>query len=116
MPDTHATRFTDTARMIPDKVPIPLASLDDHLRTTSDHLIKLLTNKSKPIGPCVKPTTKEALLQIAKILHRDTLSSSTSKGAGKHSSTTSSPTSKGEKSARQKEYLFILIPISPIKR
>ena len=56
MPDTHATRFTDTTRLIPDKVPIPLATIDDHLCTTSDHLIKLLTNKFKPIRPFVKPT------------------------------------------------------------
>lgn len=45
MPDTHATRYTDTARMIPDKVPIPLASIDDHLRATAEHLVKLLINK-----------------------------------------------------------------------
>ena len=104
MPDTHATRFTDTSRMIPDKVPIPLASMEDHLCTTTKHLIKLLTNKAKTIGPFVKPSTKEALLQIAQILNRDTSpslqpisSSPTSKGAGtsinkskEHSNTTTS--------------------------
>ena len=72
MPDTHATRFTDTARMIPDKIPIPHASLDDHLRATAEHLIKLIINKKKPIGPHVQSPTKQELLRLATVLKRDT--------------------------------------------
>ena len=72
MPDTHATRYTDTACMIPEKVSIPLASLDDHLTATAEHLIKLIINKKKPIGPHVQSSTKQELLQLASILKRDT--------------------------------------------
>ena len=74
MPDTHATRFTDTARMIPDRIPIPLTSIDNHLRAAIEHLITLLINKKKPIGPYCKPSTKQELLCLAQILQRDTTS------------------------------------------
>ena len=47
MPDTHARRYTDTARMIPDWVPIPLTSIDDHLRASIEHLITFLINIKK---------------------------------------------------------------------
>ena len=54
MPETHSTRYSDTVRFIPEKVPIPLASVDEHLRATTEHLIDILLNKNKPIGPFVK--------------------------------------------------------------
>ena len=72
MPETHSSRVTDTATMIPDKIPIPMASIDDHLRTTMEHLITLLINKRKHIGPLVKSTTQSELLRLAQILQRDT--------------------------------------------
>ena len=50
MPDTHATRVTDTATMIPEKIPIPMATIDDHLRATTEHLITLILNKRNPHG------------------------------------------------------------------
>ena len=51
MPDTHTTRYTDTARMIPERVPIPLPSLDDHLRAAAEHLITLILNKKNQLVP-----------------------------------------------------------------
>ena len=48
-----------------------MATIDDHLRTTAEHLIKLLHNKSKPIGPFTQPSTKSELIRLAQILKRD---------------------------------------------
>ena len=71
MPDTHAQRITDTATLIPNKIPISTPSLDDHLQNTAEQLITLLCHKSKNIGPFVKNSTKQELLRLASILHRD---------------------------------------------
>ena len=57
--------------MIPDRIPIPLTSIDDHLRAATEHLIRLLTNKKKPVGPYCKPSTKQELIRLAQILQRD---------------------------------------------
>ena len=65
MPDTHSTCHTDTARLIPDKIPIPMASIDDHLRVTSEHLIQLLTNKNKPIGPFTKKNQQIRIVETS---------------------------------------------------
>ena len=74
--------------MIPNKIPIPTPSLDDHLRATAEKLITLLTHQSKNVGPYIKSSTKDDLLRLATILHRDKtpkitlpLSSTTSEGA-----------------------------------
>ena len=47
MPKIHSTRVTETATMIPDEIHIPMASIDDHLRVTTEHLITLLVNNKK---------------------------------------------------------------------
>ena len=42
IPKTHRERITDTAKIIPKQIPIPEATLDDHLRYTADDLVHLL--------------------------------------------------------------------------
>ena len=71
IPKTHAERLTDTATLIPHVIPIPEASLDDHINATCDQLLKLLTNKKKPIGPFLPESTKDHLITLAKRLHQD---------------------------------------------
>ena len=43
MPKTQKERITDTVAFLPKVVPIPNATIDDHLRRTADGLIHLLT-------------------------------------------------------------------------
>lgn len=71
VPKTHAERITDTIAVIPRNIPIPKATLDEHVRATSENLISLLANKKNPIGPCIKASTRDALIEIAQVLNRD---------------------------------------------
>ena len=68
---THTIRTTDTATLLPHHVLIPNPSIDDRIRSVSENLLSLLHNKKKPIGPFVKSSTKDAMLQLAKILRQD---------------------------------------------
>ena len=77
IPKSHAERDTDTATLIPNVVPIPESSIDDHIKATSSQLIQLLTRRKTPIGPFLPETTKDHLLTIAKLLHRDSTPSIT---------------------------------------
>ena len=64
---THKERITDTATSIPNNIPIPQASLNDHLRRTGDDMIHLQhQNKTQfiPDDPLVMITS--ALLDIEK--------------------------------------------------
>ena len=45
IPKTHAERTTDTLTLMEAKIPIPLSSIDDHIKSTTEQLIHLLLNK-----------------------------------------------------------------------
>ena len=72
IPKTHSERVTDTATLIPNVVPIPETTVEDHVKATATQLLKLLTNKTHPIGPFLKETTKHQLIEIVKLFNRDT--------------------------------------------
>ena len=71
IPKTHAERTTDTLTLMEAKIPIPLSSIDDHIKSTTEQLIHLLLNKKKPIGLFLESNTKQDLLKLTDILHRD---------------------------------------------
>ena len=62
----------DTLTLLPNKIPVTNATIYDHLRHTLEQLIHLLLNKQKNIGPYVNESTRKHLLEVAKILSRDT--------------------------------------------
>ena len=72
IPKTQKERITDTVTFIPKVIPIPHASIDDHLRKTVDDLVHLLTKKPSLISPTGPQSAQHALLKIAKLLNRDT--------------------------------------------
>ena len=71
MPKSHSERITDTVTFIPSTISIPKPSLTDHVHTTSENLIHLLSHKSLPFGTSLKSTTKDNILKLAEILHQD---------------------------------------------
>ena len=58
MPKIHSERTNDTVTLIPYSIPIPTPSLKDHVKTTPDRLISLLTHTNTPLGPAIKLTVK----------------------------------------------------------
>ena len=68
IPKTHKERIIDTAKIIPNNILIPQASLNYHLRRTADDLIHLPHQNKTQLTPDTPLTTKSALLDIAKIL------------------------------------------------
>ena len=73
MSKTHKEQITDTATIIPKNIPIPHATLNDHPRRTADDLIHLLGKNTNQLFSSEVPlSSKGALLDIAKLLHRDT--------------------------------------------
>ena len=71
MPKTNSGCVTNTATLIPNRIPIHTPSLTDHIKSTSDQLIHIMLHKKTPLGPYLKPTTKEHLLTLARLLHQD---------------------------------------------
>ena len=71
IPKTHTERVTDTATLLPNRIPIPKPSLTDHIRSTTDQLIYLLLHKEASLVPYLKPTTNEYLLTLARLLYQD---------------------------------------------
>ena len=69
---THKERIIDTVNFIPRQIPIPNATITEHLRKTADDLIHLLYKYPKMLSPTEPDSTQRALLEIAKLLHRDT--------------------------------------------
>ena len=51
MPKTQIERITDTTTIIPKNIPIPQATLNDHLRRTADNLIHLLDKNNNQFLP-----------------------------------------------------------------
>ena len=72
IPKTSRTRDADTVEFFPHKIPIPSFSTESLLRQTAVDMVSLLTSP-----PALTPalhygdSTQNALLQIAKLLHRD---------------------------------------------
>ena len=50
VPKTQKERITDTVVFLPKVIPIPNATIDDHLRRTADDLIHLLTKNTFSIS------------------------------------------------------------------
>ena len=71
MSKTHSTRITDTVKMIPDKIPIPETNIDEHLKASMDHLLQILLNKKKSMGPFLQSSTYNKLIDLTSTLHRD---------------------------------------------
>ena len=71
IPKSHKERINDTTPSIPSNIPIPQASLNDHLLKTSDDLVHLLHRNEAQFTPNAPLMIKSVLLDIAKILHRD---------------------------------------------
>ena len=65
IPKTHRERITDTATIIPKQIPIPQASIDDHIRHTVTDLVTLIHHKPTLLPPQCTSTTQKALLDIA---------------------------------------------------
>jgi hypothetical protein len=72
VPKTHKSRITDTAAIVPSHIPIPQASLNDHIRKTADDLVHLLHKNTNSFSKGTPLSAKAALLDIAELLHRDT--------------------------------------------
>ena len=72
IPKTHRNQITDTATIIPSNIPIPHASSTDHLRNTADDIIYSLHKNESQFTNSKPLSAKAALLDIAKILRRDT--------------------------------------------
>ena len=72
IPKTQKERITDTVAFIPKVIPIPHASIDDHLRKTVDDLVHLLTKKPGIISPTGPQSAQSALIKISKLLNSDT--------------------------------------------
>lgn len=77
IPKTHRERITNTATIIPKQIPIPKANLQDHLRRTADDLVHLLHSKPSLLPHHKHSSTRGALLNIAKILQRNSTPTNT---------------------------------------
>ena len=53
-PKTRSQIISDTVNFVPRYIPIPEASIDDHLRKTADDLVHLLENKTTLL-PTLQP-------------------------------------------------------------
>ena len=68
MPDTGKEIDADTLSLIPRHIPIPTASLDEHLKQAATTLITLLKQKRKPLpGPQLNQSTLDGIQQLADI-------------------------------------------------
>ena len=75
IPSTKAVRDCDTVVFIPETIPFPEATADDHLKQAATDIIRILTKRQRKTHfPNLEmgDVTKNALLRIAKILNRAT--------------------------------------------
>ena len=77
IPKTRRERITDTAQIIPKQIPILQASLNDHLRNAANDLVHLLKHRFSLLPHNVPHTIDQAILQIAKLLNTDTITTIT---------------------------------------
>jgi len=70
-PKTRTVRHVDTARYLPDVVPVTLATLEDHLRQASINIIAILTNPPSKVAPELESGDKvqNKILKLATILN-----------------------------------------------
>ena len=74
VPKTHTEIISDTVRFIPTHIPIPNASINDHIRKTLEDLTLLLQDKVKTFPPSVlSETNKQALITLASMFNRNDL-------------------------------------------
>ena len=72
IPKTQRERITDTAQIISKQIPIPQASIQDHLRNTADKMVHLLSTNPSFLPYHIPTNTNQALLDIAQLLQHDT--------------------------------------------
>ena len=75
IPTTKAVRDADTVLFIPETIPYPEVSIEDHLKQATTDIIRILTNPpSTSTIPSLEigDKTKNALLKIADILNTNT--------------------------------------------
>ena len=70
MPETHKEKISDTVQLIPSRLPIPSATLEDHIAHAADKLVTALQHYSTtpPPGIIIGDPTIQGLRQIANIL------------------------------------------------
>ena len=72
IPKTQREQITRTAQIIPKQIPIPQASIQDHLRNTEDKMVHLLSTNPSLLPYHIPTNTNQALFDIAQLLQRDT--------------------------------------------
>ena len=74
MPTTKSVRDADTVVFLPETIPFPETSADEHLKQAATDIIRILTKKQRKTHfPSLEmgDKTRNALLKIAKILNKD---------------------------------------------
>ena len=71
IPKTHKKRITNTATFTLRNIPIPNATISDHLRKTVNSLIHLLNKEPNILTPSTPINTQGSLIKIDKLLHKD---------------------------------------------
>ena len=70
VPTTRSEIVSDTIKFIPEYVYIPTATIDDYIKTTLEHKIRLMKSKKKDNLYEINDTTaSSALLQISKLFN-----------------------------------------------
>ena len=70
-PQTHSEINSDTIKFIPRYIPIPEASIDDHIKRSLSDVLLLLLNRTPTLPVLDQPSARKALIDIAKVLERD---------------------------------------------
>ena len=74
MPTTKSVRDADTVVFLPETIPFPETSADEHLKQAATDIIRILTKKKRKTHfPSLEMGDKtcNALLKIVKILNKD---------------------------------------------
>ena len=69
----HTEKEVRIQLKIPRDILIPQANYEDHIRRAADDLIHLLGHKQNLLLPQASQSDKSVLLNIAKLLHRNTI-------------------------------------------
>ena len=72
LPATRSEVVSDIMNCIPRYIPISETSLSDHIRQTDNALIHLLLHKSQRIPTLELESSRQDIIKLAEILHRDT--------------------------------------------
>ena len=71
IPKTRQEKISDTVTFISKHVPIPEASVEEHIKQTSKDLIHLLLSKEPSLPFLKNNSTKEVLIKIATLLNNN---------------------------------------------